>query len=727
MEGKEEKAKVDEELVRSRDEILVTLDSIGDAVISTDSKGNVVFMNPVAEDLTGWKEEESVGKNIKKIFHIVNEETGDEVENPVIKVLKDGLIAGLANHTILIAKDGSRIPIDDSGAPVRDKDGNITGVVLIFRDITERRNAEKAIQQKTHELGERVKELNCLYGISSLKIIPEITIDEFLAKAIELLPPSWQYPEITTARIIFEGKEFITDNFRESSWKQSAEIKLSRKKAGMIEVFYLKEKPESYEGPFLKEERDLINSLAESIGAFIHLKLQKDQEEKERKKAEQELEQTIDLSLDFVGVAGFDAYFKRINPTFSRVLGYTEEELLSTPFLEFVHLDDRESTLAEVGKLTEGVKTLSFTNRYRCKDGSYRWLEWHSNPIIEEEIMYFVARDITEHKQAKDELIESEEKFHKFFSTIPDAAFINDQDTGKIIDVNEAAVKLYGYSRDEWLKMKNTDVSTDPEKTRIATKSPPAHIPIRYHRKKDGTIFPIEMTVGFYKMNERNVVFATGRDISERLKIQNELQKQRDELESFSSTVSHDLKGRLAILMALADIEQTEYSEIMIDHIEDLSKLIENLLLLAKKGEILGELSPVNLNELLEKIVKNISTADPDLKIIIQDLPILNSDPTKLTQVFENILMNVLKHAKATKVEIYAEEDKKEHIIHIRDNGIGMTKKKQDEIRESWKTRKYKSFGILIVLKIVEAHNGKLVLTSKKGKGTTISIHFPKK
>ncbi|MCK5045539.1 MAG: PAS domain S-box protein, partial [Candidatus Heimdallarchaeota archaeon] len=208
MEGKEEKTKADEELVRSRNEILITLDSIGDAVISTDSKGNIIFMNPVAEDLTGWKEEESVGKNIKEIFHIVNEKTGDEVENPVTKVLKDGLIAGLANHTILIAKDGSRIPIDDSGAPVRDKDGNITGVVLIFRDITERRKAEKEIQQKTLELDERVKELNCLYGISSLKIIPDITIDEFLTKAIELLPPSWQYPEITTARIIFEGKEF---------------------------------------------------------------------------------------------------------------------------------------------------------------------------------------------------------------------------------------------------------------------------------------------------------------------------------------------------------------------------------------------------------------------------------------------------------------------------------------------------------------------------------------
>ena len=338
-----------------------------------------------------------------------------------------------------------------------------------------------------------------------------------------------------------------------------------------------------------------------------------------------------------------------------------------------------------------------------------------------------IIDDITKRWEDEITMRESEEKFSKFFSTIPDAAFVIDQDTRDIIEVNEAAVKIYGYSRDEWLKMKNTDVSVESEKTSIATKTPSAHIPIRYHKKKDGTVFPLEMNIGLYKMKGRNIVFATGRDISERLKIKEELQKQKDELESFTGTVSHDLKGRLAILMALADLEETEYSEMMINQIEDLSKLVENLLLLAKKGEILGELSAVNLNELLEKIAKNISTVDPDLKIIIQDLPILNSDPTKLTQVFENILMNVLRHAKASQVEIFAKENKNEHIIHVRDNGIGITKEKLAEIRESWKTRKYKSIGMLIVLKIVEAHNGRLILTSKKGKGTTVSVHFLKK
>jgi len=122
-----------------------TLMSIGDAVIATDTSGRVVFMNAVAEDLTGWTLGSAVQQPITEIFHIINEQTRLEVENPISRVLREGMIIGLANHTLLVKKDGTEIPIDDSGAPIRDKEGNIAGVVLIFRDIIERKEAEKAL------------------------------------------------------------------------------------------------------------------------------------------------------------------------------------------------------------------------------------------------------------------------------------------------------------------------------------------------------------------------------------------------------------------------------------------------------------------------------------------------------------------------------------------------------------------------------------------------------
>ncbi|MHA1342804.1 MAG: PAS domain S-box protein, partial [Promethearchaeota archaeon] len=124
-----------------------TLNSIGDAVIATDKLGNIRFMNPIAEILTGWMQNESIGKPLEEIFKIINEDTRSSVENPVSRVIREGIVVGLANHTVLIAKDGKEIPIADSGAPIKDDSGNIIGIVLIFRDITEQKKAERILKE----------------------------------------------------------------------------------------------------------------------------------------------------------------------------------------------------------------------------------------------------------------------------------------------------------------------------------------------------------------------------------------------------------------------------------------------------------------------------------------------------------------------------------------------------------------------------------------------------
>jgi PAS domain S-box-containing protein len=121
------------------------LTSIGDAVIATDATGKVVFMNPVAETLCGWTSVDATGRPLGEVFRIVNEHTRDPVESPVDRVLAIGSVVGLANHTVLIARDGVERPIDDSGAPIRDADGEIDGVVLVFRDVTERRMHERRL------------------------------------------------------------------------------------------------------------------------------------------------------------------------------------------------------------------------------------------------------------------------------------------------------------------------------------------------------------------------------------------------------------------------------------------------------------------------------------------------------------------------------------------------------------------------------------------------------
>jgi len=134
-----ERLAVSYRLRESEERLRTTLRSIGDAVIATDARGSIVFMNPVAQQLTGWTDSEAAGEHLDRVFRIVNETTRATVESPVAKVLREGTIVGLANHTVLIARDGREHPIDDSGAPIRDGGSAIMGVVLVFRDVSDRR------------------------------------------------------------------------------------------------------------------------------------------------------------------------------------------------------------------------------------------------------------------------------------------------------------------------------------------------------------------------------------------------------------------------------------------------------------------------------------------------------------------------------------------------------------------------------------------------------------
>jgi PAS domain S-box-containing protein len=148
-----EQRRAEEAIAEQREWFETTLESIGDAVIATDVRGRVVFMNPVAENLTGWRTDSARDRPCTEVFKIVDETTRQPVENPVTRVLQDGVIVGLANHTILIAADGSERPIDDSGAPIRNRDGRVVGVVLVFRDVGERRRleAEREAAAREHE------------------------------------------------------------------------------------------------------------------------------------------------------------------------------------------------------------------------------------------------------------------------------------------------------------------------------------------------------------------------------------------------------------------------------------------------------------------------------------------------------------------------------------------------------------------------------------------------
>jgi len=198
------RAEATEAVRRSEERLRVTLASIGDAVITTDVQNRVTFLNGVAEDLTRWSNADAIGQPLETVFRIVNEYSRKTVENPSARALREGVVVGLANHTVLIGKDGSERPIDDSAAPVRDRDGNVFGSVLVFRDVSERRRIEKQIAEQ----GEVARKLAAIVDSSDDAIVSKsldgtirswngaaermfgYTADEAIGSAITLLFPA---------------------------------------------------------------------------------------------------------------------------------------------------------------------------------------------------------------------------------------------------------------------------------------------------------------------------------------------------------------------------------------------------------------------------------------------------------------------------------------------------------------------------------------------------------
>lgn len=194
----------------------------------------------------------------------------------------------------------------------------------------------------------------------------------------------------------------------------------------------------------------MVSAIRNELGlatAFLVIILDIDQ----RQRATLERDRFFTLSLDLLGIADFQGYFRRINPAFTKVLGYSEAELLQRPFIEFVHADDLAATHQEMQTLAQGIPTLYFENRYRCQDGTYRWLAWAAAPVPEEGLLYAAAHDITPLKQAEIALQQSQEQLQSILGSLKDIVWSLDLQTGDFIYLNEAVEEFYGVSRTEFM------------------------------------------------------------------------------------------------------------------------------------------------------------------------------------------------------------------------------------------------------------------------------------
>ncbi len=329
-------------------------------------------------------------------------------------------------------------------APLRDDQDTIIGIIEVFVDISPARQVEAALEEKNRQLGERVKELNCLYFLSSLFADGSIPEQDLLQRAVEAIPPSWQYPDITCARLIWNGQEFATGNFQETRWKLTSDIYVHRKKLGRLEVCYQEDRPAQYEGPFLREERSLIETIAKSLSQYLEAR------HIERIKRQSEEFSRVIIDSSPLPVISLDLSGNVLiwNAAAERELGWTADEVIGKP-LPIVPEDKKEEFAVLRQRLVEEGGFTGLEVVRQRKDRQFIDVSLSTAAIYDQEghvvgIMAFLE-DITERKRAERTLKETKENLQVTLNSIGDGVIATDM-KGRITRMNPVAEQLTGWS-----------------------------------------------------------------------------------------------------------------------------------------------------------------------------------------------------------------------------------------------------------------------------------------
>jgi PAS domain S-box-containing protein len=403
------------------------LTSIGDAVLVTDVAGRITLLNPVAETLTGWTMAEAVGQDAKVVFDIVNETTRLTVESPVERVLRKGLVVGLANHTILRRRDGSEVPIDDSAAPVRDARGELTGVVLVFRDISERRQAETALRIADERL--RLATESAHIGTWDLDPVTDHLFWDERCRAAFDYPLDLPIDFPTCLSLIHDEDRERTNTAVQNALSPSGngEYAVEFRAIGYGDGV---ERWVRVEGKALFD--DTHSAAVRFVGTI--------QDITERKQFEEELREAR-TRLESALLAGeiatwtFDIVQNRVvaDANMARLFSVAETDALGGTldvYLAAIHPEDRDRVLETIQQAMESGKQYEAEYRVVLPDGASRWLvargrvERDANGVAT--ALPGVVLDITARKEAAEELARSEARFRMQADAMPQMVWATD-------------------------------------------------------------------------------------------------------------------------------------------------------------------------------------------------------------------------------------------------------------------------------------------------------------
>jgi PAS domain S-box-containing protein len=742
--------KLEKEKREKEEEFRIILYSIGDAVLITDKDGMVTKMNSAAEQLTGWYEREANGKPLFQIFNIINEQTREQIENPVQKVLEKGIVVGLANHTILISKDGKEYPIADSGSPIRNNNGEIIGVVLIFRDKTQEYLAEQKIFKSEARLNRA--ELVSKSGNWELHLTTQTIVGSLGAQKIY---------GVSDENLDYE----LIKNFPLPEYRQMMDEKLQRL-INFGEPYDVEFKIKNAEGKILD-----IHSVAtyDADNKILFGIIQDITEKKKIEKRKNQLAEIIEKSLNEIYI--FDAntlLFEDINYEALNNLGYTIEEIKNLTPVDIKPEFTTSSFRETIKPLLEGKeKKLVFETVHQRKNGTTYPVEVNLQLLEFENKKVFLAViiDITERKKAEEKILENEENFRLIFENSPIGIYIADT-SGNILDGNKSLIEILGSPSLEATKQIN--VLTFPPlikngysqkfKECVETGST-ISIELSYTTNWGKTIILKSFIVPLKdKSGKVTKVYTLIEDVSERVKMTQELiyakqkAEESDRLKSaFLANVSHEIRtpmnGILGFSQLLKDtnlsqMEQREFISIIeksgirmlniINDIVDISKI--------ESGQMKVTIVEFNINEQLRfvynffkfeveqkgmSIQYNLGLPDKDANIA--------TDKEKFYAIMVNLVKNSIKYSEKGTITIryVVKEDTLEFAVS--DEGIGIAEDKLDSIfdrfvqAEMELSRPYEGagLGLSITKAYVEMLGGKIWVKSKLNEGSTFYFTLP--
>ena len=485
-----------------------------------------------------------------------------------------------------------------------------------------------------------------------------------------------------------------------------------------------------------------------------------------------------DQSFDLMCVSGFDGFFKKTNFAFSRLLGYSEAELLAKPIIEFIHPEDRQRTLDEVTEQIRGGLTLSFQNRYVCKNGGIKWLAWNAGVDAESGSIYGIAHDITEQKQIQESLVIKEREFRLLAEAMPQIVWITQAD-GWNTYFNQQWVDYTGLTLEEsygqgWNKPFHPD---DQQRAldawQIAVNTKGTYSLECRLRRADGT-YRWWLTRGIPVLNDDGSVekwFGTCTDIDDIKRTELEMAEHRDHLQSlveqrtadlvtakqvaetaniaksaFIANMSHEIRTPMNVILGMANIlrrgDLTPQQDDKLSKIDaagqHLLSIINDILDISKieAGKLALEDTQVNVGAIASNVTSMLleQAAAKGLKLVAETqplLPKLRGDPTRIQQALLNYVNNAIKFSETGVITLrirVAEEDATSMLLHfeVQDAGIGIDPAAQARLFSTFEqadnstTRQFggTGLGLVITRRLAELMGGTAAFESTPGQGS---------